>query len=178
MRFQPANLPDMLVHPSRYEQQLRVRAAELVEKLLSWPMTPEDAAHELDVSKQTVHTWLEAGYLAEAEGSRPTHRLLDRSDVLSAAELLRRAREAGHTRNLVALLREGWGRADVEELPNFFAQSIELLGDDDIRPGVVDGAAAPSIAARARATHSTARRPQGRRGAAKRVARAGVKARR
>lgn len=99
-------LLDVLEHPETHSsdelQELRV----LIEDRLQQPLTTDEAARILGVTRPTVHQWLRAHLLAEAEGSSRTKRLLDTAAVYEARRLLASRRLAGTPAEQVDQLRE------------------------------------------------------------------------
>ncbi len=123
MVIERLDVADVIQHPTRYDGQQRLRAVELLRRLLQVPMSPSEAAEELGTTKQTVHAWLKGGYLAEAPDSTDQRRLLDRGDVYAAADLLRQARTAGQVQegngSLIAVLRAAYA-SEPETIDHIF----------------------------------------------------------
>ena len=142
------DVADVIQHPTRYDGRHRLRAMELVRRLLASPMSPSKAAEELGTTKQTVHAWLKRGYLAEAPGSIRSRRLLDRGDVYAAADLLRQvpAAEPREEGSLVAVLRAAYAN-ERETVEHIFKSP-----DPSISSARPIGASAPSAKSAAKRT--------------------------
>jgi excisionase family DNA binding protein len=84
---------------------------EILAERLRTPLTTQEAARILNVSRPTLLKWIAAGLLPEAADSRSTKRLLDTESVFRVRQVLDRVR-VSYPR------REGgeWFRRLVEEL--------------------------------------------------------------
>lgn len=160
------DLADVIQRPTRYDGQHRLRAVELLRRLLRPPMSPSDAAEELGTTKQTVHAWLKSGYLAEAPDSTNRRRLLDRGDVYAAADLLRQARAAGDfeegSGSLIAVLRSAYAN-EPETVDHSFRSPDPAIA----KGGRVSAATSSAIAAAKRTPRRRTRRSESRRRAPK-----------
>lgn len=94
--------------PRASEATLRT---EILDDRLSTPLTANEASQILEVSRPTILKWVDAGLLPEADGSRPTKRLLDVLSVYRVRQVLSKVREDSPRR-------EGgeWFRRLIEEL--------------------------------------------------------------
>ncbi|MDE3076068.1 MAG: helix-turn-helix domain-containing protein [Chloroflexota bacterium] len=88
-------LLDVFEHPETHSPDERQELRVLIEDRLDQPLTTDEAARVLGVSRPTVHQWLRARLLGEAEGSSRTKRLLDTASVYEARRLLSSRRLAG-----------------------------------------------------------------------------------
>ncbi len=88
-------LLDVFEHPETHSPDERQELRLLIEDRLHQPLTTDEAARVLGVTRPTVHQWLRAHLLAEDEGSSRTKRLLDTASVYEARRLLSSRRLAG-----------------------------------------------------------------------------------
>lgn len=86
---------DVFEHPETHSPDERQELRLLIEDRLDQPLTTDEAARILGVTRPTVHQWLRARLLPEAERSTRTKRLLDTAGVYEARRLLSSRRLAG-----------------------------------------------------------------------------------
>ena len=99
-------LLDVFEHPETHSPDERQELRVLIEDRLHQPLTTDEAARILGVTRPTVHQWLRARLLAEAEGSTRTKRLLDTAGVYEARRLLSSRRLAGTPAERVSQLQD------------------------------------------------------------------------
>lgn len=80
--------------------------ADLIERLIARPLHAEEVADILGVTKPTVMSWLRAGLLVEAPGSKPTRRLFDTVAVIAARNVLRDTKLQGTLEDRASKLAE------------------------------------------------------------------------
>ena len=88
-------LLDVFEHPDTHSSDERRELQMLIEDRLDQPLTTDEAARILGITRPTVHQWLRARLLGEAEGSSRTKRLLDTAGVYEARRLLSSRRLGG-----------------------------------------------------------------------------------
>lgn len=99
-------LEDVLIHPDRHSEPEREFTLEVALYQLRRPLTTDEAATVLGISKPTVLSWVKAGLLPAAEDSKPRRVLLEPAAVFAAKKVLRGARLRGAPAMRVLRLRE------------------------------------------------------------------------
>lgn len=94
-RMLSQQIVDVIRHPTAHNSRERTFVANLVEQLIGRPLSTEDAADVLGVSKPTVLKWLRFGLLREAAESTPKQRQLDAAVVYGAKRLLAETKAKG-----------------------------------------------------------------------------------
>ena len=99
-------LADVLAHPEQHTEDERALALEVARYQLRRPMSAEDAAGVLGVSKPTILSWIKAGLLPQADGTRPKRIWLEPAAVFAAKSVLEDARLRGTPAQRVLRLQE------------------------------------------------------------------------
>ena len=99
-------LEDVLIHPHRHSEPEREFTLEVALYQLRRPLTTDEAASVLGVSKPTVLSWVKAGLLPAVGESRPRRVLLDPAAVFAAKRVLKGARLRGSPAQRVLRLAE------------------------------------------------------------------------
>jgi len=109
-----AQLLDVIDHAAVTAEVRRRASAEV--RALYRPMSTDEVAQELGITKPTVLKWMRAGLLREATASKDTGRLFDRDQVMGAKAVLLDTKLEGTVKQRAAALadcreRLGWSAA-------------------------------------------------------------------
>ena len=98
-------LIDVYEHPDAHSPNERRKLRSLIEDRLDQPLTTDEAARVLGVTRHTIHHWLRAGLLPESASSTRAKRLLDTAGVYEARRVLSEAKLEGTPADRVDQLR-------------------------------------------------------------------------
>jgi excisionase family DNA binding protein len=133
-------LLDVVEHPEMHSAQNKKMVVEILDNYLTMPMSTDETAKLLEISKPTILGWIKAGLIPEAQNSKPTKRLISRTWEIAVQE---------HIETVRNQMKEANSTKQKAEIMLDFLEDLFLIGHPEelssLKRGIAEAEAGLSI---------------------------------